>query len=182
LTDTTHNGVEEAQGAYSSFAIYSRRAAQIMAIAAALVTLYIEGATAYLNTQEAIKAKAAADNASQRRHGEAVQAEEQARAQLEVARNAADRMKGEADKAEAEAKKAESEAITAKSTAKYAPQKTAADAEVIKAEAELKRQKGLVALETARNAERKEAADAVKAEQDVIAVKRANALLRQYSR
>ncbi len=69
-------------------------------------------ATAYLNTQEALRVKSVTDNAALRQLSEAEIAEQQARPQLEVARNSAERQKAEAGKAEADAQKAEAEAIT----------------------------------------------------------------------
>ena len=157
MTDATQGGAEAAPKTtpLSFVALYSNRIVKSVAIIAALFTIYTEGATAYVNTEEAIKAKAGADNAALRQKAEAEKAEQEARAQLETARNAAERLKGEADKAEAEAKKAEFDAQTAVETSHNAELKTRAEAVSLTYEAEIRRSKAISELEAARVAARK---------------------------
>jgi len=152
---TTTGTGSESTPSRVSVALVSNRIVKGIAIIAALFTIYTEGATAYLNTEEAIKTKAAAANAASRQGGEARQAEQQARTQLEVARNAVERLKGEADKAEADARKAQSDAETAIQTARNAQLKTRSDALSIKYEAEIRHSKAISELEAARVAARK---------------------------
>ena len=152
---TTTGTGSESTPSRVSVALLSNRIVKAVAIMAAIITIYTEGATAYLNTEEAIKAKAAADNAASRQGGEARQAEQQARTQLEIARNSAERLKGEADKAEADARKAQSDAETAVQTARNSQLKTRSDALSIKYEAEIRHSKAISELEAARVAARK---------------------------
>jgi len=161
-------------------AFFGLRIVQITAVVAATIAIYSEGATAYLNTEKAIEAKATADNAQLRKKSEGELAEQKASSELEVARNAAVRQRSEADKAEADADKAEADATTARSTARNAELKASADANVIKAEAELRRQKGIVALETARNAARRQQAETDKLEANLASTRQANGVLRHY--
>ncbi len=163
----------------SSLVIHlAKRIAQTAAVLGALSVIYLEGATAYLNTQKAIEAKAVADNAVLRQQSEGVLAEQKARTDLEIAKNAAERQKGEADKAEADAARAEADAITARNISLNAQVKTRADAETIKAEAELRKQKLIVAIETARNAARRQAAETATIEANVTIKKQANESVR----
>ena len=161
-------------------AFFGLRIVQITAVLAAAIAIYSEGATAYLNTQKVIEAKATADNAMLRKKSEGEFAEQKASGELEVARNDAVRQRAEADKAEAEADKAEADATTARSTARNAELKASADANVIKAEADLRRQKGIVALETARNAAIKQKAETDKLEANLANQRQANGMLRHY--
>jgi hypothetical protein len=161
-------------------AFFGLRIVQITAVLAAAIAIYSEGATAYLNTQKAIEAKATADNAMLLKKSEGELAEQKASSELEVARNAAVRQRAEADKAEAEVDKAEADATTARSTARNAELKASADANTIKAEAELRRQKVIVALETARNAARRQQAETDKLQAELGSKKQANATLRHY--
>jgi colicin import membrane protein len=147
----------------ATLSLWARRFTQIAAAIAAVFVLYTQGATAFLNTQEAIKAKAVADNAAIRQKGEAVQAEQQARTQLEIARNAAERQSADADKAEAEAKKAEAETITKGQEAQNAELKTTSEARALKNEADIRRSKAITELEVARVAARQ-----FKAEADIV--------------
>ena len=168
MTDATQGGAEAAPKPtpLSFVALFSNRIVKTVAIIAALFTIYTEGATAYVNTEEAIKAKAGADNAALRQKAEAEAAEQQARTQLEAARNSAERLKGEADKAEAEAKKAEFDAQTAVETAHNAELKTRAEAVSLTYEAEIRRSKAISELEAARVAARKFKAQADSTEQE----------------
>ena len=161
---TTETG-EAAPPRVSFVALFSNRLIKAVAIIAAVFTLYNAGATAYLNTEEAIKAKAAADNAKLRQLSEAQQIEQQARTQLEVARNATERLNAEADKAEADAKKAESDARTAAESARNAELKARSEAASLKLEAEIRRSKAISELEVARVAARKFKADADRMEE-----------------
>ena len=161
-------------------AFFGLRIVQVTAILAAVIGIYAEGATAYLNTQKAIEAKATADNAMLLKTSEGELAEQKARSELEVARNAAVRQRAEADKSEAEADKAEADATTARSTARNAELKASADANMIKAEADLRRQKGIVAIETARNAAVKQKAETNKLEANLANQRQANGVLRHY--
>ena len=138
-----------------SVALVSNRIVKGIAIIAAVFTIYTEGATGYLKTEEAIQAKAAAANAAVKQGGEARQAEQQARTQLEIARNAVERLKGEADKADADARKAQSDAETAVQTARNAQLKTRSEALSLKYEAEIRHSKAISELEAARVAARK---------------------------
>lgn len=155
-----------------------RRFVRVLIGAAALFIIYIEAATAYLNTQKALEAKAVAANALLRQTAEGVLPEQRARIQLEIARNAAERQKAEAEKAEAEALKSESEVVTVRNAAINARLRKSADAETIKNEAELRKQKLVVAVETARNAARLQAAEADKLEARVSIKRQANASIR----
>jgi hypothetical protein len=146
--------------AFSFAALLHNRIIRTFAVIAALLAIYVEGATAFVNTQQALQAKAVADNAVLRQKSEGELAAQQAKTALEIARNAAERQHAEADKAEADANKLEAEAITAGETARNAEMKARADADTIKAEAELRKQKYIVALETARNASRRQKAEA----------------------
>jgi hypothetical protein len=137
------------------------RTAQIAAVVAALFVIYTEGATAFLNTQEALRVKAVTDNAAVRQKGEAEIAEQQARTQLETARNAAERQKAEADKAEADAQKAEAEAITLGQGARNAGLKARSEAASLTYEAEIRRNKAISELEAARVAARQFAAQLI---------------------
>jgi len=159
--------------------LIGKRFIQAAAGIAGLFILYTEAATAYLNTQSFIQAKAVADNALLRQNSEALLADQQAKAQLQVARNAAERQKAEAEKAEADALKLEAEAITATEMARNASLKAFADAETIKAEAELRTQKLIVAIETARNAAVRQKAEADKIEAQVIIKREANAVVKR---
>jgi hypothetical protein len=143
-----------------SFQFIGKRLAQLAAAVAAVFVLYTEGATAFLNTQEAIKAKAVANNAAIRQKGEAMLAEQHARVQLEIARNAAERQSADAEKAEAEARKAESETIIIAQKARNAELKTASEARALKNEADIRRSKALTELEVARVAARQFKAEA----------------------
>ena len=149
----------------STIALLAKRLAQTAGIAAALFTIYTEGATAYLNTQEAFRVKAVTVNAALRQKSEAEIAEQQARTQLETARNAAERQLAEADKAEAEAKKAEAEAITLGQAARNAELKTRSEAASLVYEAEIRRSKAISELEVARVAARQFKAQADALEQ-----------------
>ena len=149
----------------STITMLVKRLAQTAGIAAALFTIYTEGATAYLNTQEALRVKAVTDNAAVRQKGEAEIAEQQARTQLETARNAAERQKAEADKAEADAQKAESEAITLGQAARNAQLKARSEAASLAYEAEIRRSKAISELEAARVAARRFKAEADTLEQ-----------------
>jgi hypothetical protein len=155
------------------------RLIQILLFVAALLAIYIEGTTAYVNTQKVIEARAAADNAAVKQKSEAELAEQSTRTALETARNAAERQSAEADQAEEEAKKAESDATTARFTGDNAKTKAEADAQTIKAEAELRKQKLRVSLETARNAARRQQAEADKIEADVLPKKAFNRMMKQ---
>ena len=152
---------------YSVAALLHNRIIRILAILAAVTALYIEGATAFVNTQKAIEAKAVADNAVLKQKSEGELAAQQAKTALETARNAAERQRAEANKAEADANKIGAEAITSQETARNAELKARADADTVKAEAELRKQKYIVALETARNAARKQKAEADKIEAEL---------------
>ncbi len=154
------------------------RIVQVPLFIGALLAIYTEGATAYLNTQKAIEAKAVADNAVLKQKSEGGLAEQKARTELETARNATARQSAETDKSEAEALKAQADAITARSTARNSELKTRADAQTIKAEAELRRQKVIVALETARNAARRQQAETGTIEAKVAIKRQANAILK----
>lgn len=146
-------------------AFYGKRIAQTAAVLAALFVIYTEGANAYLNTQEAFRVKAVTDNAAVRQKSEAEIAEQQARTQLETARNASERQKAEADKAEAEAQKAEAEAITAAQEARNAELKARSAAASLAYEAEIRRNKAISELEAARVAARQFRAQADALEQ-----------------
>jgi hypothetical protein len=161
-------------------AFFGLRLVQITAVLAAVIGIYAEGATAYLNTQKVIETKAIADNAMLRKKSEGEFAEQKAHSELEIARNAAVRQRAEADKAEAEADKAEADATTARSTARNAELKASAEANKIKAEAELQRQKGIVAIETARNAAVKQKAETDKLEANLASTRLGNSVLRHY--
>ncbi len=86
------------------------RIVQVPLFIAALLAIYTEGSTAYLNTQKAIEARAVAVNAVLLQQLEGELAEQKARTELEVARNASERQRAEADKSEAEALKAQADA------------------------------------------------------------------------
>jgi hypothetical protein len=149
-----------------SFSRIGKRLVQLAAIAGAVFVFYTEGATAFFNTQEAIKAKAAANNAAVRQKGEAEQAASQARTQLEIARNAAERQSADADKAEALARKAEAEAITRDQEARNAKLKAGAEARSIRNEADIRKSKAITELAAARVAARQFRAKADEAEQE----------------
>ncbi len=149
----------------SLVALLGKRLVQIAAIGAAAFVIYTEGATAYLNTQEAIRVRAVTVNAALRQESEAELAEQQARTQLETARNAAERQLAEADKAEAEAKKAEAEAITAGQAARNAELKARSEAASLTYEAEIRHSKAITELEVARVAARQFKAQADTLEQ-----------------
>jgi hypothetical protein len=153
------------QPAPSLAELYAKRILQLAAILGALFVIYIEGATAYLNTQEAFRVKAVTDNASVRQQSEAEIAEQQARTQLQTARNAAERQKAEADKAEADAQKSESEAITLGQAARNAGLKARSEAASLSYEAEIRRSKTISELELARVAARQFKAQADALEQ-----------------
>ncbi len=144
----------------SVLALFTKRIVQTAGLIAALFVIYTEGATAYLNTQEALRVKAVTGNAALRQQGEAEIAEQQARTQLETARNSAERQKAEADKAEADAQKAEAEAITLGQGARNASLKTRSEAASLAFEAEIRRSKAISELEAARVAARRFKADA----------------------
>jgi hypothetical protein len=144
----------------AAFSLWVTRLTQFAAAVAAVFILYTEGATAFYNTQEAIKAKAAADNAAIRQKGEAKQAESQARTHLEIARNAAERQSADADKAEAEAGKTEAQAIISAQEARNAELKVTSEARALSSEASIRRSKAITELETARVAARQFKADA----------------------
>ena len=183
MTDATQAAAEGAPKVthYSFVALFSNRIVKAVAIMAALFTIYTEGATAYLSTEEAIKVKAAAENAALRQKAEAEKAEQEARTQLETARNSAERLKGEADKAEADAKKAEFDAQTAEQTARNAALKTNAEATSLSYEVEIRRSKAITELETAKVAARKFKAEADKAEADnKILIKAIGDLVREW--
>jgi len=158
--------------------LLGRRFVRALTASAALFIIYLEAATAYLNTQKALEAKAVAANALLRQNAEGVLAEQRARTQLEIARNAAERQKAEAEKAEAEALKSESEVVTVRNVAINARLKKLSDAETIKNESELRKQKLVVAVETARNAARLHAAEADKIEARVSIKRQANASIK----
>jgi hypothetical protein len=141
------------------------RILKAVALLAAIVTVYSEGATAFLNTQEALRVKFVTDNAALRQKSEAEIAEQQARTQLEVARNSAERLKAEADKAEADALKAEAEAITLGQGARNAQLKARSEAASLTYEAEIRRNKAVSELEAARVAARQFKAQADELEQ-----------------
>ena len=143
-----------------SVLLLGKQLARFAAAVAAVFILYTEGANAFLNTQDAIKAKAVADNAAVRQKGEAVQAEQQARTQLEIARNAAERQSADADKAEAEARKAEAQAIIADQEAHNAELKAVSEARAFRSEANIRQSKAITELELARVAARQFKADA----------------------
>ena len=163
--------------AFSIAVLFHTRIVRSLALIAALLAIYVEGATAFVNTQNALQAKAVADNAWLKQKSEGELAEQQARTALEVARNAAERQRAEADKAEAEANKAEAEAVTLGENARNAELKARADADTIKAEAELRKQKYIVALETARNAARRQEAEADTVEAQVAQKQQANEII-----
>ena len=146
-------------------ALYGKRIVQITALLGAIFIIYTEGANAYLNTQEALRVKAVTDNAALRQLGEAQIAEQKARTQLEIARNAAERQKAEAEKAEADAQKAEAEAITLGQGARNAELKARSEAASLKYEAEIRRSKAISELEAARVAARRFKAEADALEQ-----------------
>jgi hypothetical protein len=162
---TTEEGAEPAAQRVSLVALFGARIVKAVAILAAIFTVYTEGATAYLNTQEALRVKAVTDNAAVRQKSEAEIAEQQARTQLETARNAAERQKAEADKAEADAPKAEADAITAGQAARNAELKTRSEATSLTYEAEIRRNKAISELEAARVAARQFKAQADALEQ-----------------
>ena len=146
-------------------ALYGKRIVQLTALLGGLFVIYTEGANAYLNTQEALRVKAVTDNAALRQLGEAQIAEQQARIQLETARNAAERQKAEADKSEADAQKAEAEAITLGQGARNAELKARSEAASLSYEAEIRRSKAISELEAARVAARRFKAEADALEQ-----------------
>ncbi len=146
-------------------ALYGKRIVQLTALLGALFVIYTEGATAYLNTQEAMRVRAVTVNAALRQESEAELAERQARTQLETARNAAERQLAEADKAEADAQKAEAEAITLGQGARNAELKARSEAASLAYEAEIRRSKAISELEAARVAARRFKAQADALEQ-----------------
>jgi len=146
-------------------ALYGKRIVQLTTLLGALFVIYTEGANAYLNTQEALRVKAVTDNAALRQLSEAEIAEQQARTQLETARNAAERQKAEADKAEAEAQKAEAEAISLGQAARNAELKARSEAASLKYEAAIRHSKAISELEAARVAARQFKAEAGALEQ-----------------
>ncbi len=158
--------------------LFTKRLVQTAGLIAALFVVYTEGATAYLNTQEAFRVKAVTDNAAVRQKSEAEIAEQQARTQLETARNAAERQKAEADKAEADAQKAEAEAITLGQAARNAELKTRSEAASLAYEAEIRRSKAISELEAARVAARqfKAQADALEQKNQIKATGLADAV------
>lgn len=141
-----------------SFSVLAQRLAPALTFVLILLFLYIESVTAYVNTQEAIKAKASADNASVKQHAEAILLREQAEIALEAARNASVRHKAEAEASEAEADKIEGEGQTLKEKAIVADRKARADALTIVNEAKLRRAKLTAGLAELRNVARKEKA------------------------
>jgi hypothetical protein len=149
-----------------SFPSIARRATPALAIVLALFLIYLEGTTAYISTQEAIKAKAMADNAAVKQHAEAILLRGQAKVALETARNAAPRVKAEAETAEAEADKIAAEARTLKEKAKVAGKKARADALTIVAEAKKRRAQLIAGNAELQNAARKEKAEVVQIEAD----------------
>ncbi|MFZ1110286.1 MAG: hypothetical protein WAN43_18300 [Rhodomicrobium sp.] len=151
---TTGAGVEPAAQRVSTIALFGTRLVKAVAILAAIFTIYTEGATAFLNTQEALRVKSVTDNAAVRQKSEAEIAEQQARTQLEVARNSAERLKAEADKAEADALKAEADAVTAGQGARNAGLKARSEAASLSYEAQIRRSKAISELEAARVAAR----------------------------
>ncbi len=162
---TTGAGVEPAAQRVSFIAVFGTRLAKAVAILGAIFTIYTEGATAFMNTQEAIRVKSVTDNAALRQKSEAEIAEQQARTQLEVARNSTERLKAEADKAEADALKAEADAITIGQTARNAELKARSEAASLAYEAQIRRSKAISELEAARVAARQFKAQADQLEQ-----------------
>ena len=162
----------------STITLLAKRLAQTAGIAAALIAIYTEGATAYLNTQEAFRVEAVTDNAAVRQKSEAEIAEQQARTQLETARNSAERQRAEAEKAEAEVQKAEAEAITLGQAARNAELKARSEAASLAYEAEIRRSKAISELEAARVAARqfKAQADALEQKNQIKATGLADAV------
>lgn len=140
------------------FAVLAQRLVHAITFVLILVLLYVEIATAYVNTQEAIRAKASADNASSKQHAEAILLREQAKTALEAARNASVRHKADAEATEAEADKIEAEGQTLKEKAIVADRKARADAFTIVNEAKLRRANLTAGLAELRNVARKEKA------------------------
>ncbi len=164
MTTTGAGGGPTAQSV-SIVALLGTRIVTFVAVLAALFTIYTEGATAWLNTQEALRVKSVTDNAALRQKSEAEIAEQQARTQVEVARNSAERLKAEADKAEADALKAEADAITLGQTARNAELKARSEAASLAYEAQIRRSKAISELEAARVAARQFKAQADQLEQ-----------------
>lgn len=145
---------------FATFVTYTAIISLVLAIAA-------EFPSAYTNTSEWIRVHEVASNAAVKQHAEAVAMDEQARNELEVARNAATRMKAEAEQAVADADRLEAEAATAQQMALNAKQKAKADSDVIIAQAEHNRAKGAYELEAARVAAQQKRTEADQAEQDL---------------
>jgi len=143
---------------FAKFVTYTAIIGLILGIAA-------EFPSTFANTSEWIRIHEVANNAAVKQHAEAVAMEEQARNELEVARNAATRMKGEAEQAVADADRLEAEATTAQQVALNAKQKAKADVDVIVAQGELNRQKAASELQAARVAELQKRTEADQAEQ-----------------
>jgi hypothetical protein len=153
-----------------AFSTILRRAPVILTALLGLVLLYLEGATAYTNTQEAIKAKAVADNAAVKQHAEAILLQGQAKIAFETARNAAPRVKAEAETTEAEADKIGAEALTLKEKAGVADRKARADALTIVAEARKRRAQLIAGNAELRNVARKEKAEVERLEAATVLV------------
>jgi hypothetical protein len=154
-------------------AAFTHRLLYILIILIGLVTLYLEGATAYNNTNKAVVEKAKADNAHQRLKAEAELPQQQARIALEAAHNAAVKEKADADRAEAEAAKAEAEAVTARSTADFAKLQAQALAQKIHNLVLLKKQELLTEIANARTAARLYAAETDRLESEYNSTKAA---------
>lgn len=141
------------------FTAIAQRFLPVLAVFIFVPLLYLELTTAYVRTQEAIKAHAVAYNAAVKQHGEAVSLAEQAKTAVETARNAAKRNKAEAELAEAEAVKFEAEGRILKEKAEVADRKARADALTVVNEAKLRRTKIIAAIADLRNVARKEKAE-----------------------
>jgi hypothetical protein len=141
------------------FSAFVQRPLPAIAVVLTALLIFLEGITAYTNTQEAIKAKAVADNAAVKQHAEAILLQGQAKIALETARNAAPRVKAEAETVEAEADKIGAEALTLKEKAKVADEKARADALTIVAEAKKRRAQLIAGNAELQNVARKEKAE-----------------------
>ena len=150
------------------FTAIAQRFLPVLAVVIFVPLLYLELTTAYVNTQDAIKAHAVAYNAAVKQGGEAVSLSEQAKTAVETARNAAQRNKAEAEQAQAEAVKFEAEGRILKEKAEVADRKARADALTVVNEAKLRQAKIIAAIADLRNVARKEKAEVEQIENDAI--------------
>ena len=176
---TTTGTGSESTPSRVSVALVSNRIVKGIAIIAALFTIYTEGATGYLKTEEAIQAKAAAANAAVKQGGEARQAEAELAewksiTETEIARNAERKQRAEAKKATADAKRADAEATIAAQTSGNSEVKAKAEADAMEGEAAIKEQQIIIERERAAQAERLNQAEATNAEYQAAAQKFAN--------